>query len=287
MGLYRLSEPAEQLVAPAVVAAFDGWIDAAGASTAAAAHIAGGGEAIATFDADALYDYRARRPVLDIIDGTLHELVWPELAIKRARIGGRDLLVFSGPEPDFRWPELGRDVLELSLRLGIVEWMTLGSIPAAVPHTRPVPILATASKAGLLHEDEQQGPEGLLRVPAAALSTIEFAVTGSGIPAVGFYAQVPHYVSGPYAAATIGLLEHAGRHLGVELPLGSLPDEAASQRARLDALVAQDPDTRAYLERLEASVEEERIPSGDELASEIERFLRDQGGEGRGRIPER
>ncbi len=284
VALYTLTGSLDELVAPALVAAFDGWIDAAGASTAAASHIAGDSETTATFDADALLDYRARRPVLDIIDGTLTELTWPDLAIKRARVGRRDLFVFSGPEPDFHWRELATDVLDLALRLGVVEWISLGSIPAAVPHTRPVPILATASKPGLLQEGEQQGPEGLLRVPSAALSVIELAVSGSGIPAVGFYSQVPHYVSGAFAAATIGLLEHAGRHLGVKLPLGSLPDEAAAQRARLDALVSQDADTRAYLERLEAAADEEGIPSGDELASEIERFLRGEGGDGPGRL---
>jgi len=288
VALYRLSEPAQPLLAPALVAAFDGWIDAAGASTAAATLMSQGGEAVVTFDGDALYDYRARRPVLDIVDGTLSELAWPELTITRTRHGGRDLLVLSGAEPDFRWRELAQGVLDLALRLGVVEWVSLGSIPAAVPHTRPVPILATASKAGLLAEDEQQGPGGLLRVPAAALSTIEFVVSGAGIPAVGFFAQVPHYVSGPYAAATAAILEHAGRHLGVELALGSLPDEAAAQRQRLDELIAQDPDSRGYVERLETTVGEERIPSGDELASEIERFLRGQGeGGAQGPIGER
>lgn len=288
MALYRLTEPDQPLLAPALVAAFDGWIDATGASTAAATLMAEGGEAVVTFDGDALYDYRARRPVLDIVDGTLSELMWPELTITRTRHGGRDLLVLSGAEPDFRWRELAQGVLDLALRLGVVEWVSLGSIPAAVPHTRPVPILATASKAGLLAEDEQQGPGGLLRVPAAALSAIEFVVSGAGIPAVGFFAQVPHYVSGPYAAATAAILEHAGRHLGVELALGSLPDEAAVQRQRLDELIAQDPESRGYVERLEATMGEERIPSGDELASEIERFLRGQGeGGGQGPIGER
>src|SRR6185503_10413304 len=111
-----------------------------------------------------------------IVDGTLNELTWPELAITRRRIGARDVLVFTGPEPDFRWRELGDDPLELSLRLGVVEWITIGAIPAAVPHSRAVPILATASREGLLHEDEQQGPQGLLRVPSAAVSSIEHAI---------------------------------------------------------------------------------------------------------------
>ncbi|MEX2406800.1 MAG: PAC2 family protein, partial [Actinomycetota bacterium] len=202
MALYRLHEPGEPLVAPAIVAAFDGWIDAGGASTAAADHIAAGAEPFVTFDSDLLYDYRSRRPVLDIVDGTLTELTWPHLTMKRARVGRRDLVVLTGPEPDFRWRELGRDVREVASRFGVLEWVSLGAIPAAVPHTRTVPILATASKPGLLHEDEQQGPQGLLRVPSAALSTIELEMSSS-IPTVGFYAQVPHYVGGSYPAATI------------------------------------------------------------------------------------
>ena len=276
MTLARISEPSQPLVAPAIVAAFDGWIDAGGASTAAAERIAGGGESVVTFDADLLYDYRSRRPVLDIVDGTLTELVWPEVTIKRSRVDGRDLLVLTGPEPDFRWRELGSEILELALRLGVIEWVSLGAIPAAVPHTRPVPILANASRSGLLHPEEAQGPQGLLRVPAAALSTIELALAAS-IPTVGFYAQVPHYVGGAFPAATIALLEHAGRHLGVQIPLGPLPDEAAATRARIDAAVEADEDSRAYLTRLESvAAEEGGLPSGDELASEIERFLRGQ-----------
>jgi hypothetical protein len=282
MPLYRSAEPAEPLVAPAVVAAFDGWIDAAGASTAAASAIAAEGERVVSFLPDGLYDYRSRRPVLDIVDGQPSTLVWPELTLTRRRFGERDLLVLTGAEPDFRWRELGGDLSELCARLGVVEWVSLGSIPAAVPHTRPVPILATASRPGLLSEDEQQGPEGLLRVPAACLSTVELAVADGGIPTVGFYAQVPHYVQGPYAAATIAMLEHAGRHLGVAVATDALAEEALAQRRRLDAAVAADEDSRAYVERLEQMTgEQQRLPSGDEIASEIERFLRGEGGPGR------
>jgi hypothetical protein len=283
MSLYRLHDPDEPLIAPAILAAFDGWIDAGGASTSAAEHVAREATSTATFEADLLYDYRSRRPVLDIVDGTLTELTWPDLAMQRARIGSRDVIVFTGPEPDFRWRELGRDVLEIALRLGVVEWISLGAIPAAVPHTRPVPVLATASREGLLHEDEQQGPQGLLRVPAAALSSLEHAIASAGIPAVGFFAQVPHYVGGPYTAATIALLEHASRHLGVDLPLGDLPDDALAQRQRLDTVVAGDEDSSAYVSRLEGIVDNEQLPTGDELVSEIERFLQQgEGGSPRG-----
>jgi predicted ATP-grasp superfamily ATP-dependent carboligase len=226
-----------------------------------------------------LFDYRSRRPVLDVVDGTLTRLVWPEFAVQRRTFSGRDLLVLHGAEPDFRWKELGEGIVELCHRLGVVEWVSLGAVPAAVPHTRPVPVLATASDDVQLHHAETQGPRGLLRVPAAALSAIELAVSGSGIPAVGFFAQVPHYVGGPYAAASLSLLEHLGRHLSMELPAGDLDDEAAAQRARLDAAVEADADVREILQRLEG-MSDEGIPSGDDLAAEIERFLRSEDGGG-------
>jgi hypothetical protein len=267
--------PEGSLVAPVLVAAFDGWVDAAGASSGAAEHLARGGELIATFDADLLFDYRSRRPVLDIIDGTLSRLEWPSLTIHRLRTEARDLLVLQGAEPDFRWRELGRDVLELCLRFGVVEWASLGAIPAAVPHTRPVPILATASEEAALHASETKGPPGLLRVPSACLSAIEMSIAGAGVPCVGFYAQVPHYVGGPYAAASAALLEHLGRHLQTMLPMGSFPDDAVAQRERLDVAVEADDDVRELLRGLEGTQDAE-IPSGDELAAEIERFLRDR-----------
>lgn len=277
MPLYLLSEPGAPLVEPTIVAAFDGWIDAAGAATAAAERVADDAPPIATFDADLLFDFRSRRPVLDVVDGRLSDLTWPELSMRHARIGTRDVLVLAGAEPDFRWQELGRDVIAVARRLGVTQWVSLGAIPTAVPHTRPVPVLATASRDGLLHEEEQVGPAGLLRVPSAALSTIEKAVADEGVPTVGFYAQVPHYVGGPYAAAAIAILEHLGRHLGMELPLGGLPDEAMAQRQRLDQIVSADEDSRTYVERLETVVDNQEVPTGDELVSEIERFLQQRG----------
>ncbi len=286
VGLYRLEDSfGGALAAPVLVAAFDGWVDAAGAASAAASHLAEGGETMVTFDPDLLFDYRSRRPVLDIVDGMPTRLAWPSLTIQRITLGGRDVLVLHGAEPDFRWRELGDDLLELSRRLGIVQWMSLGAIPAAVPHTRPVPVLITATSSELLHEGEVAGPPGLLRVPGACLSAVEMSVTGSGIPAIGFFAQVPHYVAGPFAAATVALLRHLGRHLQVDLPLDDLETEAAAQQERLDLLVGSDDEIREALARLEEANDAE-IPSGDQLAAEIERYLRSQGtGEGGGTIP--
>jgi hypothetical protein len=275
--LYQLQEQIPMLTAPVLIAAFDGWIDAAGAATACANHIAEDGRVIASFDVDSLNDYRARRPVLDVVDGVLARMQWPDIVLRHAAFGGRDLLVLVGPEPDYKWKQLGDDLLELALRLGVVEWISLGAIPAAVPHTRPVPVLATASTDASLRDGEQQGPGGILRVPAAALSAVEMTVAAAGIPAIGYYAQVPHYIgASAYAPATLALLQHVERRLGVTVPLRTLGDDAIAQRERLDAAIAEDDDSKEYLTRLEALASEERMPSGDEIASEIERYLKEQ-----------
>jgi len=278
VSIIRLTDPGD-LVAPTVVVAFDSWVDAGSASTVAAEQLADGGEIVGTLDADSLFDYRARRPTLDIVDGRPTELNWPELSLRRRRLGEHDLIVLVGPEPDYRWRELANDISEMARQLGVVQWISLGAIPAAVPHTRPVPVLGTESEPGLLRGDIQPGPAGLLRVPAAAISVLDISIAQAGISAVGYYAQVPHYVSGPYAPAAVELVTAVGRHLDAEVPVGSLIDEATQLRTRLDAAASSDETTRAYVERLETMVDEARLPSGEELISEIERFLRNRGSE--------
>jgi hypothetical protein len=282
MPLYRL-DPPDGLVAPTLVAAFDSWIDAGNASSTAAEHIAGDAPVVAEFEGDRLFDYRARRPTLEIVDGRMAELTWPALVVRHRRIGGRDVLVMSGAEPDFRWQSFADAVVDLARTLDVALWISLGAIPAAVPHTRSVNILGSTSQDGLLLGDVAAGPAGTLRVPSAAISVLEFAIGRAGIPAIGYYAQVPHYVSGPYPAASVELLRIVGRHVGSEIPFGELADEARQLRDRLDAATALEETTRTYVQRLEAMVDEERLPSGDDLISEIEQFLRDRGSEGRER----
>jgi len=279
VSLFDLREPTD-LVAPLLVASFDGWVDAGAAATTAAARLAEGAETIATFDADRLYDYRARRPTLEIADGRLDRLTWPELTLRRARFGERDLLILSGPEPDYRWHELEQAAVELARRLEVAAWISLGAIPAAVPHTRPVTVLGTESHPGLLRGGVTAGPEGVLRVPAAAISVLDFAVSRAGVAAVGYYAQIPHYVTGIYPPASVELLLLVGQHLEHEVAMGELRDEARRVVARLDTATAGDANTRAYVERLEVMVDEARRPAGDDLITEIERFLHDQGGSG-------
>jgi PAC2 family len=289
MALYQLAD-APDLDAPVMVAALEGWVDAGSAGTTAAAQLAGEGTVVATFDADAIYDYRARRPTLDIVDGRPRSLDWPALEVRAVRVGERDLVVLAGPEPDYRWRELSASMVEVARHLGVASWASLGAIPAAVPHTRPVPILATASVSGLLPDGIRQGPEGVLRVPSACLSVLELAASSAGIPAVGFFAQVPHYVNASYPAASIALLNALGRYLGIDPPVGHLATRALERRNLLDAATASDDDTKAHVERLELLADEARLPEGDELIADIERFLREGspgdegGGEGGSRL---
>jgi hypothetical protein len=275
--LYTLDDP-HDLIEPVLIAAFDGWVDAGSAATTALAILAEDGAPVATFDADLLFDYRARRPPLEIVDGRLTELTWPSLVLRRTRLEERDLLVLVGPEPDYRWRAFTKDVIELAGRLGVVQWISLGAIPAAVPHTRQVPIMGTEATPGLLRGEVAAGPAGTLRVPSALVSALEIEVAAAGIPALGYFAQVPHYVSGPYATAALELLRALGNHLGAVIPARELEEEARQLRARLDTAAGLDETTRGYVERLEGMYDEQRLPSGDDLISDIERFLRDQGG---------
>ena len=278
MSLYETLDHAT-LERPIMIVALDAWVDAGSASTSAAALLAEDGEPVAHIDGDALYDYRSRRPTLRINDGRLTELDWPELTVVRRRLVERDVLVLSGAEPDYRWQALAADMADLAQELGVTEWVTLGAIPAAVPHTRSVPVLGIESQDGLLKGDIQPGPSGLMQVPAAAVSVIDLAVEASGTPTLGYFAQVPHYISGEYPAAAVALIRALEPHLGEDISTAVLELEARSIHARLDAASTADDSTKKYIVRLEEMVDEARLPSGDELIGEIERFLRDTGPE--------
>lgn len=259
---------------PVMVSALAGWVDAASAGTGAAARLAEEGETIATFDPDALFDYRSQRPILDIVDGVMKRTVWPEVVVRHSVVGGRDLLLMKGMEPDLAWKRFSEGVADLAHRLGVVQLVTFGSVPAAVPHTLPPPVMTTASNIDLL-KGEINLPEGLLRVPAASVSMVDQHVASTGIPTVGFFVQVPHYVTAPYPSGVLALLRRFAAHLELDLPLALLEEEARSHIEQLDDLVAQQPEAQEHVRALEAMSAEQKAVSGEELASEIERYLRD------------
>jgi hypothetical protein len=278
--LYQLVEPLDA-TDPTMVVAFDTWVDAGAAATTAVEELVTDSRIVARFDPDALFDYRARRPPLEIRDGRLAELTWPELTVRHASIGGRDLLAFCGPEPDYRWREFGESVAEL------VETPRGGRVDQRRGH--PCGRSAHPGRADHRYRVRLRRPDERRQTAGRTASCVfprprsrrsRCVSPRPGIPALGYFAQIPHYVSGPYPAAALELLDVLSRHLGVPAPDGRTRRgiAAAPPAARLAA--AADESTRSYVERLESMVDEARLPAGDELISEIERFLRQQGSQG-------
>jgi proteasome assembly chaperone (PAC2) family protein len=280
--LYRVQQEPE-LRSPVLVSGIEGWVDAGAVGSGTAMHIGQQAEVLVTFDIDQLLDYRSRRPILDVIDGAMKEMTWPELTIRWVRSPERDVLVLTGPEPDLRWHEFGDAIAELAGRFRIEASVCMGAIQAAVPHTRPTPVLATASRPGLLSDDSTI-PAGLLRVPAAAINVVELRMGELGIPSVGFWGQVPHYAGGPYYPGMLAVLERVSRHLGTSFPAGELEERARTQRQELDEAVAASPEAVEYLTRLEEISDQAGVPSGESIAAEVERFLR-EASEGGGPSP--
>lgn len=267
---------APQMTTPVLVVAFDGWVSAGSVGTTAAEHIAGDGEAVASFPPEALYDFRVSRPTVVLNDGMLADVEWPALEARHRRIGERDLVVLTGAEPNWNWPGFAASVADLCATLGIVEQISLGGIPWTAAHTRPTEVVTTASRPGLIGSDENP-PQGELRVPAALSLVVEQQVTATGIPAIGLWARVPHYIGTTYYPGVVSLVERVSRHTGIDIPLGSLVDDSAAQRRQLAALVESRPEARQMVERYEELADtSEDAGSGADMTAEIERFLREQ-----------
>ena len=261
---------------PVLLQALSGWVDAGGAGTDAAVLLAGSSQVVARFDGDALFDYRSNRPILDFVDGEIRDLQWPSINVRLRDAGEHDLLVLTGTEPDLRWREYAASVFDMAERFSVTKLISIGAVPAAVPHTLESPVMMTASKRELLVG--QSVPEGLLRVPSAAVSVVDHFFTEHGLETVGFWAQVPHYVNEPYRPAALALVGRVAGHLALDLDLTQWRTEADQQRSRLDEIVASRPEAKNYVERLESMASGE-FGLGDQIASEVERFLRDVGGD--------
>jgi hypothetical protein len=273
--MYRLEDPGP-LLAPALVVALDGWVNAGQAGTETAEVVAAGGQVVAEFDSDLLYDYRVNRPTIDFVEGVMRRVTWPGLVMRLRHFPSRDVLVLTGAEPNWNWKRLGRELGELALKLGVVEHVSLGGIPWAVPHTRPVTVIVTASDRSRLHPEEEH-PEGVLTVPGSAVSILEYEMNRSGIPSTGLWARIPQYIGATYHPAVATLLDRLTRLLGIEIDLAEVEARAEEQRRNLDQIVSGRPDLQAMVAQLEALADEQGGMSGEQLAAEIERFLREQG----------
>ncbi len=275
LGLVFSIEREPPFRSPALVLALDGWVNAGMAGTLAAAAMADRGPVVARFDPDALFDFRMVRPVVEFENGVIREVEWPRLDVVLAACDERDVLVMSGTEPNWGWARFSKSVVALAEQLGVRDYVGVGGVPWATPHTRATTVMATAGNPGLLPPGAGV-PEGRLRVPAAAVSVVEWAMTSAGVPATGFWARVPNYVGGDYPAAAVALIEHVAAHLNVTLPHGELAGAAVTRREELDEVAGQRPDVQSLITQLEQLHDSSQVVSGEELAAEIERFLRDQ-----------
>jgi predicted ATP-grasp superfamily ATP-dependent carboligase len=270
---------------PVLVVALEGWIDAGlAASNAVSTLLASMPHVVlADFDADELIDHRARRPVLRIVDGVHTDLRWPELRLHVAtNRTGRSVLVLTGPEPDMRWHRFISEVVTLATRLNVELVVGLGGFPAPVPHTRPVRLAATSTSA------ELAGQVGFLPatldVPAGMQGALEYAFGQVGVPAVGLWARVPHYASAMvYPAASVALLAELAKVAALEIDTTGLQAAARASGSQIDQLISASDDHSAMVRQLEEQHDSEQstsapdfrnLPSGDEIAAELERFLR-------------
>lgn len=284
MPIYELHERPD-LDQPVLLVALEGWIDAGYAAGRAAESIVGQVDTtlVATFDADTLLDFRARRPTMHLIDGVNTGLTWSSIELHSLQApNGTDVLLLTGVEPDHAWNAFSSAVRDLSLDLGCRMQLGFGAYPAGVPHTRPVALSATASDADLA---ESVGfIRGTIDVPAGIEAVIEREMTDAGLPAIGIWAQVPHYAATMrYPAASARLIDGLNQIATTDFSSADLADEIEETRQRIDGLLEGNPEHQAMIRQLEAQADEETesriadLPSGDDLAEELQRFLREQG----------
>ena len=287
---YRLHDALPTLDAPVFVAMLTGWIDASGVAAAALATVETevGAHTLATFDSDLFIDYRARRPTMELRDGVNERLVWPAIELKVGRsAAGEDVVVLTGPEPDSAWRHFSDAATELALQLGARMAVFLGAYPFATPHTRPTRLSTSSPSVELI--STVPFLKNSVDVPAGMGAVLEHGFVAKGVPALGLWAQVPHYLGTmTYPASSVALLDGFERMTGIAIDRSQLLADAEIQRQRVDQLVEANPEHRAMIQQLEAVYDagepsptaisfDENIPSGDDIAAEFERFLRDQG----------
>ncbi|HZU61368.1 MAG TPA: PAC2 family protein [Solirubrobacteraceae bacterium] len=274
------------LRAPALICAFKGWNDAADAASAAVSFVANtlGGQRFATIDPEEFYDFQATRPLVKLVGGETRAIVWPEVELFEARVprAPRDLILMVGSEPSMRWRTFTNVVVELAEALGTQLVVTLGALLADVPHTRPVSVTGLASDPVLiarlgLNRSSYEGPTGIVGVLHAACQR-------SGLPSASLWAAVPHYVAAsPNPKASLALVRKLEGLVGVAVDASELEEAAAEYDRRVNVAVQSDPEVQAFVERLEQVTSEDPaetegpLPSGDTIARDLQRFLRQRG----------
>jgi len=273
-----------------MVCAFQGWNDAGDAASSAVSFLASSLEArrFARLDSEEFYDFQANRPCIRLGEHELREIKWPTVEIFEASAprAPRDLVLVQGVEPSMRWRAFTTHLVDLAEALGVQMVVSLGALLGDVPHTRPVAMTGHASDSTLLARlgiaaSSYEGPTGIVGV-------LHTACAQAGLPAASLWAAVPHYVaaaSNPKAA--LALLRRIEVLVGVSVDVSELEASAADYERQVGMAVRSDPDIQAFVERLEQAADSEEqaspeeVPSGDMIASEFQRFLRQRGREGK------
>ena len=272
-----------ELRRPVLVAAFRGWNDGGQGASLGGAYLAKQWDAtrFAEIDPEGFYDFQATRPQVSLVDGVTRQLDWPENAFYHAPIPGsdRDAILLLGVEPNLRWKTFTNLVLGLSRELGVEMVVTLGSLLADVPHTRPAPVTGAATDPALVSElglepSRYEGPTGIVGV-------VHDGCRDAGIPSVSLWAAVPHYVSlAPSPRAALALVRRLGELLRVDIELDELEQASEEYSEQVSEAVSTDAETASYVEELERRVDmleaAEELPSGETLAAELTRYLRER-----------
>ena len=274
------------LRAPAMVCAFKGWNDAGDAASSAVSFLAGalGARRFARVDPEEFYDFQANRPCIRLGDHDQRELVWPTVEIFEAQAprAPRDLVVVQGFEPSMRWRTFTAGLVDLAEAMGVQLVVTLGALLGDVPHTRPVAMTGHATDRALMERlglspSTYEGPTGIVGV-------LHSACAQTGLPSASLWAAVPHYVaaaSNPKAA--LALLRRLEAVIGISVDVSELESAAEDYERQVGLAVQSDPDIQAFVERLEQAADSEGegvaadVPSGDVIAREFQRFLRQRG----------
>jgi predicted ATP-grasp superfamily ATP-dependent carboligase len=276
-------EARPELKRPVLVAAFRGWNDGAQAASLAAGYLARlwGAEQFADVDPEGFFDFQATRPHVSLEEGLTRRIDWPSTVFYHGHPAGleRDIVLLLGIEPNLRWRTFTDLIVGFIKELGVELVVSLGSLLADVPHTRPCPVTGSASDPQLverlgLSASRYEGPTGIVGVLHDACRQAE-------LPSASLWAAVPHYVSlTPSPKAALALCERLADLLQVEVDTTELAEAAENYSEQVSEAVASDPDTASYIEELEQRAdtlaEEAELPSGDALAAELTRFLRDR-----------
>lgn len=295
--IYELEVPAPALTStdgrgPVMIHALEGFSDAGHAIRLAADHLKSAleSELVASFAIDELLDYRSRRPPMTFKTDHFTGYDDPELNLYAMRDSlGTPFLLLAGMEPDLKWERFVTAVRLLAERLGVRRTIGLGTIPMAVPHTRPVSMTAHSNNRDLIAD--HQPWVGEVQVPASASNLLEYRMAQHGHEAVGFTVHVPHYLAQTdYPAAAEALLEQVAKTAALEFPMSALSDAAEEVRKKVDEQVSASAEVTQVVSALESQYDafvaaqenrsllarDEDLPSGEELGAEFERFLAEQ-----------